>query len=59
MDTLHQKKIMVGYRRPKNLRDLFVKADCSLPKNYKVPAQAEARENFLRGTNPPLLAPSQ
>lgn len=56
---LHQKKIMVGYRRPKNLRDLLVKADCSLPKNFKVPAQTEAREHFLRGTNPPPLAPSR
>ena len=56
---LHQKRIMMGYRRPKNLRDLLVKADCSLPKNFKVPAQTEARINFLRGTNPPPLAPSQ
>ena len=56
---LHQKKIMVGYRRPKNLRDLLVKADCSLPKNYKVPAQTEARQHFLRGSDPPPLAPSQ
>ena len=34
---IYQKKIMVGYRRPKNLRDLVVKADCTLPRNYKVP----------------------
>ena len=50
---------MVGYRRPKNLRDLLVKADCSQPKNYKVPAQTEARQHLLRGSNPPLLAPRQ
>ena len=32
--SIHQKKIMVGYRRPKNLCDLLVKQNalCSLPK---------------------------
>jgi len=28
--SIHQKKIMVGYRRPKNLRDILVRADCSI-----------------------------
>jgi len=32
---IHQKKIMVGYRRPKNLRDLLVKADCRLMEKSK------------------------
>ena len=56
---IHQKKIMVGYRRPKNLRDLLVKADCTLPKNYQIPFTTQDRENFLRGSNPPPLAPSR
>jgi len=56
---LQQKKIMMGYRRTKNLWDHLVKADCSLPKNFQVPASTEARDTFLRGTNPPPLAPSQ
>ena len=49
---IHQKKIMVGYRRPKNLRDLLVKADCSLPKNSK-PTKSrdnQDRNNFLQWT---------
>ena len=29
---LHQQKLLVGYRRPKNLRDLIVRADVRLPK---------------------------
>ena len=56
---IHQKKIMMAYRRPKNLRDLLVKADCSLPKNFRVPADTTARDHFLRGSNPPPLAPSR
>jgi len=60
--TLHmyqEKKIMMAYRRPKNLRDLLVKADCSLPKNFKAPIDTTDRDHFLRGTNPPPLAPSR
>ena len=56
---IHQKRIMMAYRRPKNLRDLLVKADCSLPKNFKAPTDTTERNHFLRGTNPPPLAPSR
>ena len=49
---IHQKKIMVGYRRPKNLRDLLVKADCSLPKPTcpTKPRSTTERDKFLHGT---------
>ena len=51
---IHQKKIMVGYKRPKNLRDLLVKADCRLPKTRvePPPEQSQARNLFLLGTTP-------
>ena len=47
---IHQKKIMVGYRRPKNLRDLLVKADCRLPKKPAPirPQENQARARFLQ-----------
>ena len=48
---IHEKKIMVGYRRPKNLRDLLVKADCSLPKKSATTNQVDNtnRNLFLFG----------
>ena len=48
---IHQKKIVVGYRRPKNLRHLLVKADCSLPKKkvQPIPSDNTARNLFLHG----------
>ena len=36
-----------------------MKADCSLPKNFKAPIDTTDRDHFLRGTNPPPLAPSR
>jgi len=50
---IYQKKIMVGYRRPKNLRDLLVKADCTLPKKTKKTTESDnkARKQFLHGNN--------
>ena len=57
---IHQKKIMVGYRRPKNLRDILVKADCCLPKKKVHNTQTEntARNQFLLG-NPITLNPTE
>ena len=51
---IHEKKIMVGYRRPKNLRDLLVKADCSLPKKTVTtnPVDNTTRNLFLLGRDP-------
>ena len=48
---IHQKKLRVGYRRPKNLRDLLVKAECSLPKtpSSAQPGKTTARNQFLLG----------
>ena len=53
---IHRKKIMVGYKRPKNLRDLLVKADCKLPN--KLPfanAAPEVVQNTLSATRPNTL----
>ena len=44
---------MVGYRRPKNLLDLLVKADCTLPKKTMKTTESDnkARKKFLHGNN--------
>ena len=48
---IYQKKIMVGYRRPKNLRDLLVEANCTLPKKTMKTTESDnkARNQFLHG----------
>jgi len=37
----------VGYKRPKNLRDLLVKAECKLPKNSRRATPGVDKSNNL------------
>jgi len=50
---IHKKKILVGYKRPKNLRDLLVKAECKLPKNSRrqTPGADKSKNLFLLETS--------
>ena len=51
---LHEKRLMTAYRRPTNLRDILVKADCQIKEPKKKPAakQTLLTQFFLKGTAP-------
>jgi hypothetical protein len=48
---LHEKKLMTAYRRPKNLRDLIVRADCQIKQPAQRPKMGDKQttlDRFLR-----------
>ena len=50
---IHDHRLLTAYRRPKNLRDMLVRADCQVKTKTKSPTseQSEATKAFMRGPN--------